>query len=41
MGQGLSSVLDKPLLQSLSAWIGFFGFMIGMCQFQCGSHNCT
>jgi len=33
MGAGLSSVLDKPLLQNLSAWIGFLGFMIGLTSF--------
>jgi hypothetical protein len=31
MGEGLGNVLNKPVLQQLSAWIGFFGFMIGMC----------
>jgi hypothetical protein len=33
MGEGLSGVLNKPLLQRLSAWIGFFGFMIGLTSF--------
>jgi hypothetical protein len=26
---GLSAILEKPLVQRLSAWIGFFGFLIG------------
>jgi len=33
MGEGLSNVLNKPVLQQLSAWIGFFGFMIGLTSF--------
>jgi len=30
MSAKLSAVLDKPLVQRLSAWVGFFGFLIGM-----------
>lgn len=30
MGERLGASLDRPLIQRLSAWIGFFGFMIGM-----------
>lgn len=29
MGGKLSAALDKPMIQRLSAWIGFFGFIIG------------
>jgi hypothetical protein len=31
MGEKMSASLDKPLIQRLSAWLGFFGFMIGQC----------
>ncbi|KAJ7630977.1 hypothetical protein FB45DRAFT_553186 [Roridomyces roridus] len=30
MSERLSNMLEKPMVQSLSAWIGFFGFMIGI-----------
>jgi len=30
LGEKLGASLNKPLLQRLSAWVGFFGFMIGM-----------
>jgi len=29
MGDKLSKALDKPQVQHLTAWIGFFGFFIG------------
>lgn len=29
MSEKMTAFLDKPMLHSLSAWIGFFGFMIG------------
>jgi hypothetical protein len=29
MNPKLSSVLEKPVFQQLSAWIGFFSFFIG------------
>jgi hypothetical protein len=29
MGEKLSATMDKPAIQRLSAWIGFFGFIIG------------
>jgi len=29
MGAKMTMILDKPLLQRMSAWIGFFGFLIG------------
>lgn len=38
MGERLSNALNRPFLQSLSAWIGFFGFLIGMCKFN-ASHT--
>ncbi|KAF7347801.1 hypothetical protein MVEN_01537600 [Mycena venus] len=33
MGEKMSAALDKPLVQRLSAWLGFFGFMIGITSF--------
>jgi hypothetical protein len=33
MGEKMSAALDKPLIQRLSAWLGFFGFMIGITSF--------
>jgi len=33
MGERLGASLDRPLIQRLSAWIGFFGFMIGLTSF--------
>ncbi|KIK06964.1 hypothetical protein K443DRAFT_673850 [Laccaria amethystina LaAM-08-1] len=33
MGSKFSTILDKPILQRLSAWIGFFGFIIGLTSF--------
>ncbi|KAK7064201.1 hypothetical protein R3P38DRAFT_3165216 [Favolaschia claudopus] len=33
MGEKMSATLDKPLVQRLSAWLGFFGFMIGITSF--------
>lgn len=33
MGGKLSAALDKPMIQRLSAWIGFFGFIIGLTSF--------
>ncbi|KAF8898703.1 hypothetical protein BD779DRAFT_30792 [Infundibulicybe gibba] len=33
MGAKLNASLDKPLVQRLSAWIGFFGFIIGLTSF--------
>ncbi|KAJ7110182.1 hypothetical protein C8R44DRAFT_275226 [Mycena epipterygia] len=33
MGAKMSTMLDNPMLQSISAWIGFFGFMIGITSF--------
>lgn len=29
LGGKINAALDKPLIQQLSAWIGFFGFFIG------------
>jgi hypothetical protein len=29
MGDKMTTMLDNPIVQRLSAWIGFFGFMIG------------
>jgi len=29
----MTAILDKPLLQRMSAWIGFFGFLIGITSF--------
>jgi len=33
MGGKLSSILEKPMVQRLSAWVGFFGFLIGITSF--------
>ncbi|KIL70797.1 hypothetical protein M378DRAFT_175175 [Amanita muscaria Koide BX008] len=33
MGEKVSSALDRPLIQRLSAWIGVFAFMIGLTSF--------
>ncbi|KAJ7783829.1 hypothetical protein DFH07DRAFT_727305 [Mycena maculata] len=33
MSDKMTAFLDKPALHSISAWIGFFGFMIGMTSF--------
>jgi len=33
MGSKLAALLDKPAVQRLSAWIGFFGFLIGVTSF--------
>ncbi|KAK7463607.1 hypothetical protein VKT23_005548 [Stygiomarasmius scandens] len=33
MGEKIAAQLDKPLIQRLSAWIGFFGFFIGISSF--------
>ncbi|KAJ7103496.1 hypothetical protein B0H15DRAFT_812441 [Mycena belliarum] len=33
MGEKMTSMLDNPVIQRLSAWIGFFGFMIGITSF--------
>lgn len=33
MGDKASAALDKPMIQRLSAWIGFFGFLIGITSF--------
>ncbi|KAJ7619064.1 hypothetical protein DFH06DRAFT_1235196 [Mycena polygramma] len=33
MGAKMTDMLDKPMVQRLSAWIGFFGFMIGITSF--------
>ncbi|KAK7044089.1 hypothetical protein VNI00_007805 [Paramarasmius palmivorus] len=33
MGEKMSAALDKPLIHRLSAWIGFFGFFIGITSF--------
>jgi len=32
-GGGLSAKLDSPIIQRLTAWIGVFGFMIGLASF--------
>jgi hypothetical protein len=34
MSERVSNVLNRPVLQRLSAWIGVFGFMIGEYYFQ-------
>ena len=26
----MAAILEKPMLQRLSAWVGFFGFLVGM-----------
>jgi len=33
MGEKMTAMFDKPLIQRLSAWLGFFGFMIGITSF--------
>jgi len=33
MGGKLSGILEKPMVQRLSAWVGFFGFLIGITSF--------
>ncbi|KII94332.1 hypothetical protein PLICRDRAFT_78471, partial [Plicaturopsis crispa FD-325 SS-3] len=33
MGAKLSAALDKPMIQRFSAWIGVFGFLIGLTSF--------
>jgi len=33
MGPKLSVALDKPMVQRLSAWVGFIGFLIGITAF--------
>jgi len=33
MGPRMTAALDKPVIQRLSAWIGFFGFIIGITSF--------
>jgi len=33
MGEKMTAMFDKPLVQRLSAWLGFFGFMIGITSF--------
>ncbi|KAJ6519856.1 hypothetical protein C8R45DRAFT_1085797 [Mycena sanguinolenta] len=33
MGERMSTMLDNPMVQRLSAWLGFFGFMIGITSF--------
>ncbi|KAI0322715.1 hypothetical protein OF83DRAFT_1048815 [Amylostereum chailletii] len=33
LGAKLSAALDRPVIQRLSAWIGLFGFMIGLTSF--------
>ncbi|KAF5374846.1 hypothetical protein D9758_000252 [Tetrapyrgos nigripes] len=33
MGERIAAQLDKPLIQRVSAWIGFFGFFIGISSF--------
>jgi hypothetical protein len=30
MNPKLAGLLEKPMLQRLSAWLGFFGFLVGM-----------
>jgi len=32
-GEGLSEKLDSPMIQRITAWIGVFGFMIGLASF--------
>jgi len=32
-GGGLSEKLDRPIIQRLTAWIGVFGFMLGLASF--------
>jgi hypothetical protein len=33
MGARLQAMLDKPVVQRISAWMGFFGFFIGITSF--------
>ncbi|KAF8078589.1 hypothetical protein FPV67DRAFT_1443924 [Lyophyllum atratum] len=33
MGEKISATLDKPMIQRVSAWVGFFGFLIGLTSF--------
>ncbi|KAJ7254074.1 hypothetical protein B0H12DRAFT_1184293 [Mycena haematopus] len=33
LGDKMSTMLDNPMVQRLSAWLGFFGFMIGITSF--------
>lgn len=33
MGEKMSGALDKPLIHRLNAWVGFFGFFIGITAF--------
>ncbi|KAF8626524.1 hypothetical protein AX15_004829 [Amanita polypyramis BW_CC] len=33
MGEGASAALERPIVQRISAWIGFLGFMIGLTAF--------
>lgn len=33
MGEKFGKTFDKPLLQRVSAWIGFLGFMTGLTSF--------
>jgi hypothetical protein len=33
MGSKLAALLEKPAIQSISAWIGFFSFLIGITSF--------
>jgi len=33
LGEKMSAILDKPLVQRLSAWVGFFSFLIGLTSF--------
>jgi len=33
LGEKISAALNKPLIQRLSAWIGFLGFLIGLTAF--------
>ncbi|KAF9044728.1 hypothetical protein BDZ89DRAFT_158739 [Hymenopellis radicata] len=33
MGEKMSAALDKPMIQRVSAWLGFIGFLIGITAF--------
>ncbi|KAF5390162.1 hypothetical protein D9757_002894 [Collybiopsis confluens] len=33
MGEKLAGAMDKPAIQRISAWLGFFGFFIGLTTF--------
>ena len=33
MGEGMAAKLDRPLFARLTAWIGVFGFMVGLASF--------